>query len=431
MKKRIFALYKHPLISGSMVIFLGSILSGFLNFLFNLFMSRNLSLPDYGTLVSFISLMTLVTLPAGSITPTIVNFAASYFARNKLSMVRSLFIKLGKASFLTGIAIIVILMLLKENINLFFNIYDDFLILLLGIAIFISFIGVVNYALLQAKLSFNFISFINFLSSLLKLILGIILVFSGFTVYGAMASIIFSSLIPYLISFIPLRFIFLKNTSTHNLKIKTLFSYGTPAAIVLIGMSSLINADIILVKHFFNPTEAGLYAGLSLVGKVIFFFSAPISSVMFPLIVQKHTKNESYHSIFRLSLLLIFGFSVAISLFYFLFPAFVINFFLKREAYLVIAPYLVYFAIFITIYSLISVLTYYFLSIKKTNIYIPITLTALAQIILIYFFHDTFLHVISISIAVSTLLLVGFLLYYQKLSPLSWGNTIFGKKMKV
>ena len=428
MKKKISAFYKHPLISGSMIIFLGSILSSFLNFLFNLFMSRNLSLPDYGTLVSFISLMTLVTLPAGSVTPTIVNFAASYFAKNKLSMVRGLFIKVGKASFFTGIAIIIILILLKENINLFFNIYDDLLIILLGVAILISFISVVNNALLQAKLSFNFIAFINFLSSLLKLILGIILVFSGFTVYGAMMSIILSSLIPYLISFIPLRFLFLKNTSTHNLKIKTLFSYGTPAAIVLIGMSSLINADIILVKHFFNPTEAGLYAGLSLVGKVIFFFSAPISSVMFPLIVQKHTKKENYHSIFRLSLLLIFIFSVAISLFYFLFPEFVIKFFLNREAYLTIAPYLVYFAIFITIYSLISVLTYYFLSIKKTNIYMPIILAALAQIILIYFFHNTFLQVISVSIVVSTLLLVSFLFYYQKLSPFLWNNIFFGKK---
>lgn len=430
MKKRIFALYKHPLISGSMVIFLGSQLSSFLNFLFNLFMSRNLSLPDYGTLVSFISFMTLVILPAGSITPTIVNFAASYFAKNKLNMAQTLFIKLGKTTFLTGIMIIIILMLLKENINLFFNIYDDFLILLLGIAILISFVSVVNNAFLQAKLAFNFIALINFLSSLLKLILGIVLVFSGFTVYGAMASIILSSLIPYLISFIPLRFLFLKITAVDSLQIKTLFSYGTPAAIVLIGMSSLINADIILVKHFFSPAEAGLYAGLSLIGKVIFFFSAPISSVMFPLIVQKHTKNENYHSIFRLSLLLIFGFSIAISLFYFLFPEFVINFFLKREAYLAVAPYLVYFAVFITIYSLISVLTYYFLSIKKTNIYIPIGLAALAQIILIYFFHDTFLHIILISIAVSTLLLAVFLLYYQRVSPLSFKTVSLVKKIK-
>lgn len=428
MKKTIVALYKHPLISGSMIIFIGSILSSFLNFLFNLFMSRNLSLPDYGTLISFISLMTLVALPAGSITPTIVNFAASYFAKNKLSMVKGLFLKLAKVSLFSGIAIIIILILLKEHINAFFNIYDDLLILLLGVTILISFISVVNNALLQAKLAFNFISFINFLSSLLKLILGIIFVFSGFAVYGAMMSLIFSALIPYLISFIPLRFVFLKNTVSSNVQIKTMISYGAPAAIILIGMSSLINADIILVKHFFSPSEAGLYAGLSLIGKVIFFFSSPISSVMFPLIVQKHTKKENYHSIFRLSLLLIFTFSAAISTFYFLFPEFVVNFFLKREAYLVIVPYLAYFAIYITIYSLISVLTYYFLSIKKTNIYIPITLTALAQIILIYLFHNTFLQVIGISIGVSFLLLISFLVYYQKLSSFSW-NKIFLKKI--
>lgn len=418
MKKKINKLYKHPLVSGSAIIFIGSLGSSFLNFLFNLFMSRNLSLPDYGTLVSFISLLTIASLPAGSVIPTIVRFAGSYFANNKLDMVSGLFIKVGKTFFLGGFSVIIIIILIKKNISYFFNINNDFIIMLLGLSILISFISVINNALLQAKLSFSFIAFINFLSSLSKLILGVIFVFLGFAVNGAMISMILSSLIPYILSFVPLRFLLCKKTKTPNIQIKKLFAYGAPSALALVGMSLLINSDIVLVKHFYSPSEAGLYAGLSLIGKVIFFFSSPISSVMFPLIVHRHTKNENYRSIFMLSFFLTFLFSAGISFFYFLFPNFVIGFFLKREAYLVIAPYLVYFAIFITIYSLISVLIYYFLSIKKTIIYIPITIAALLQIILICVFHKTFFDVIMASIIASCLLLAWFLLYYLNLLSL-------------
>ena len=53
---------------------------------------------------------------------------------------------------------------------------------------------------------------------------------------------------------------------------------------------------LILVKHFFSPHDAGIYAGLSLIGRVIFFFSAPIASVMFPVIVQKYARKENYEN---------------------------------------------------------------------------------------------------------------------------------------
>ena len=69
MKAKIVQFSQHPLISLSAVIFTGSLIASFFNFLFNLFMSRNLSVPEYGDLTSLISLITLAIMPAGALLP--------------------------------------------------------------------------------------------------------------------------------------------------------------------------------------------------------------------------------------------------------------------------------------------------------------------------------------------------------------------------
>ena len=42
------------------------------------------------------------------------------------------------------------------------------------------------------------------------------------------------------------------------------------------------NLDIILVKHFFPPIEAGVYAAVALVGRVVYMLSWSVVSSMFP-----------------------------------------------------------------------------------------------------------------------------------------------------
>ena len=167
------------------------------------------------------------------------------------------------------------------------------------------------------------------------------------------------------------------------------------------------------MKHFFDPVQAGIYATLSLVGRVIFFFSAPIGTVMFPLIVQKHAKEENYNSVFIFSLLLVFFASVILTILYFLFPEFVLHFFSNKEEAISAAPFVGLFGIYITLYSMLSICTNFYLSIGKTKVFIPVLFGALLQAVLIWIYHATFLHVIIISLGITSLLLVLLLLYYR------------------
>ena len=405
-------LIKHELIAGAGFLFVASLFGSVFNFFFNLFMSRSLSVSDYGVLASLISIITLSMVVAGAVVPTIIRFAGSYFAKEELHMVRGLFFNVGRFSFSLGIFVFFIFLIFWQRIGGFFNINDKHLIILVGFVVFLIFIGVINGALLQAKLAFRFIALTNLLSTFLKLFLGITLVFLGFSVIGALWAILLASLIPYLLSFIPLRFILKKHVSAPKIQIGTLLAYGAPAAIASFSLMSLITTDIILVKHFFDPSRAGIYAGLSLIGRVIFFFSAPVGAVMFPLVVQKHTRKEDYQSILKLSVLLILLPSIALTIFYFIFPEFTIRFFLKNEEYISAALYLGFFGIFVGLFSLLSVFTNFYLSIKKTNIFIPLVTGAIIQAALIWIWHESFWQIIIISTITTFLLLISFIIYY-------------------
>jgi O-antigen/teichoic acid export membrane protein len=179
-----------------------------------------------------------------------------------------------------------------------------------------------------------------------------------------------------------------------------------------VGLISFISTDIILVKHFFDPTQAGLYAGLSLIGRIIFFVSAPIGTVMFPIIVQKHTKGDSFSNTFKMALGLVLIPSLLLSLFYLFYPTFSILFFLKRPEYLSISPLLGLFGFYITFYNVLYLFANFYLSIKKTFIYIPILTGALLQILLITIYHQSFIQIIMISFVLVLLLVIGFLVYY-------------------
>jgi O-antigen/teichoic acid export membrane protein len=355
-------------------------------------MSRNLSVSEYGVLASVLSLISLPSLVYSSLNPIIVNFAAGYFATNQYDYVHGLYQKINRIAIWVGGAFFIIFTIFSGNIAAFFHIESARnLLLLAGIMVFLGFISVVNTSLLQAKLSFHFLALINFLNGFLKFLFGVFFIFLGTGVFGGISGILLTGIIVYLISFLPIRFVFSKKAHIPSIPMVELTKYALPTTLAFLSLTSFITTDILFVKHFYHSKDAGLYAGLSLIGKVIFFFSAPIGLAMFPLIVQKRAKKENYYS---------------------LFPAFSIQFFLKNKEYLSIAPLIWIYGVYMTIYSLLSVITNYFLSIKKTKIAIPLSIGAVLQALCLWYYHTDFIQVILISLVIVVILLLILFIYY-------------------
>lgn len=404
----------HELISGSLYIFVGSLISNILALLFNLFLARSLTAVDYGTYASLISAIILVGIPAQSIIMVVVRFATNYLSSGQTDKA----VKLYKTTFgftlVIAVLLIFIFTVFSFPIKNFLHIDSILLVIFSGVIVAVSYLSIANTAFLQSLFKFTFISITLVIGGVVKLFVGLLLIILGFKVFGGFFAIFTMYLMLLLLGFIPLKFVFKKNKMNASISIREIIIYALPTGITIFALTSLTSIDIILVKHFFSSSLAGLYAGVSLIGKAIFYFTGPITMVMFPLLVKRHTKGENFNNLFYLTIVLVSISSIAITVFYFIFPKFIISLFLGGREYLNASSYLGLFGIFITLFSILNVFVNFFLSLKKTFISLFVVSGALLQIFLILFIHNNFFQVIYISIFVCSLLLFVLLLYYAK-----------------
>ncbi|PIY94092.1 MAG: hypothetical protein COY68_03670 [Candidatus Levybacteria bacterium CG_4_10_14_0_8_um_filter_35_23] len=405
-------LIKSDLVSGSFYLFVGSMIGSAIAFILNLYFARSLSAIDYGIYASLLSLLTLGMVPSQSLSPAIVKFAADYFSVNDINSARAFYFKALKFLTICAAVFFIIFLIFSGAIGSFLKINDISVVIILGITIAVTYLTIVNQAYLQSLLKFKFISFNSTFNPVIRAVVGAGLVLLGFRVFGAVSGLLAATICTFILTFFPLQFMFkaLKQEGK-NISVGKITSFALPAFIAIFSLSSFISMDVILVKHFFSPQDAGLYGGLSLVGKVIFYFTGVVPGVMFPLLIKRHAKGEAFNNLFYLALALVLLPSIAITFFYFLFPSLSINIFLGYR-YLSIAPFLGLFGIYITVFSVSNLCVNFFLSLNKTKIYVPVLVASIVQILLIFFFHTSFYQVIGISLITLSALLIVLIVYY-------------------
>lgn len=406
------SIFSSQLIKGSAILLIGSTVVNFGSYIYQLLMGRMLGPENYGVLTSLIALLYLLIIPSQTILTVVVKFTTAYRAKKKFAKILSLLISLSKNFAIAGIIFFLIFILGRNFIAGFLNIYETFPLILTSTLFLTSLLITINNGILQGYLKFTFLSINGIFSVLLKVGLAYLLVKMGFTVNGAVLALISASFLPYLASFYPLRFLWnYKSQEVRKIDWGKIREYATPVLIATLGMTSLYSTDIILVKHFFNSLDAGFYAALAMMGKIVFFASVAIGTVMFPLVSEKFETGQKVHHLLFESLLLVFLSSVIITAAYFFRPEFVISL-LYGSKYFAIAQNLGFFAIFITLYSLSNILLQFFLSIGRTCVAAFPMGGAIFQVILIWFFHASIRQVITVSFVVTALLLACLLLYY-------------------
>ena len=104
------------LVAGSAILFIGTMIANFGNYLYHLLMGRMLGPKDYGALTSLISLAYLLSVISATFLTTAVKFVTKYKVKNQFSKIFNLFLGLIKIFGLVGIFLIIVFFILKEKI---------------------------------------------------------------------------------------------------------------------------------------------------------------------------------------------------------------------------------------------------------------------------------------------------------------------------
>jgi len=329
--------------------------------------------------------MMIVFIAFSPLQLTLTRFFSEYIAKKKFSILYSVFKKIIKRIFFFSILLLVVFILFKSFIASFFKI-NSLYILIIGLVITFSLFSPPFFSFIQSLQKFKLLSFLSIISSSVKLILGTVLMFLGWKVVGGLLGLLGSSLVILIVFLIMFGKIFKKEELP--VKLLPIYKYFLPVSLAMISFTILTNIDIILVKHFFSPQEAGYYSIAQMIGKVVLFLPSALAIVIFPKSTQAYVKNEHSFSYLYKSLTIAGICGGVVSILCFLFPDFVLEI-ITGKANPVSRKLVSMFSLAMAFYSLVWITINFLLAVNNLKFVKYLVCVALLESCFIYFFHFT------------------------------------------
>ncbi|HLD25132.1 MAG TPA: oligosaccharide flippase family protein [Patescibacteria group bacterium] len=413
MKKKVLGFIRlisaHSVVRNSIVVMGGSMVANVLAYLYHLIVGRILGPQGYGELAALLSLFYILNVPSTVVQTILTKFFSILKATDKLGEAKYLFFRslwmILSLSFI-GLGAVA---LSVDAVAGFLHIESKANFYWLYIIFALYFVGMVPLSFLAAYQRFFAQSALTALGMSLRLVFAVFA--APFGVALTLISNILANIITFIAYLVPLRFLFKTQARVLTLSRSRTIGYSVPTLVTTLAIAALYNQDVLLVKHFFSPTQAGIYSSLSVLGKVIFYASSAITFVLFPVISERKELKHGHTRLVGAALLFVAGLSSILTLFYFLFPTFVVRV-LYGSSFDEAIPYVGLFGVFISLFTLDNILFSICLAIEKVKVWMIGLTAAIVQFALIWTYHTSLQTVIIANCIVAGVLLIALLVYY-------------------
>jgi len=331
-------------------------------------MGRMLGPAQYGEMAAILSLLTIVAVGGGVVMTTTMYYSGEMYGRGNIAGIKKLAQIFSKFVFMMSIFFFLLGIILARPIANFFSIEHVVPVIIAFASFIFGFVILVNKGILQGTQRFVAFSLIGILEMVLRVFLAVIFVKIGLALSGAIAAAVIATALAYLATYWPLSKLWhnikAEDTTDFHFDRHEVTAYTTPVLITTLLLAIILNLDVILVKHYFPTDQAGLYAAVSTVGKIILYLTAPIISVMFPMILEKKSRGQKHFKMLLFSLGLTVIGAVLVLAVYSAAPTAVVRI-LYGSGFIELSYLLPQLGIFILFYTLINLLANYFLAVKN------------------------------------------------------------------
>jgi O-antigen/teichoic acid export membrane protein len=395
---------KSQLLGGSLTLLAGSGLVGVTNLIYNVVTARLLGPAGFAHATAVYTILMLMS----GITLSFQVVCAKYVAKTTSPEERAgVFATLHQRSWIAGVVIGLLLFLFEQPLAAYLNLPDATLLTMLavGTAFYVP-LGV-RRGYIQGIHAFGPLAVNFMLEGLVRLGGAFLLIELGMGVKGAVLASVLAVVVAYFAA-LPSP---LASLSLRGIQIS--FGEGLQAIVFFSGQTVINNFDIVLVKHFFPPAEAGFYAAIALVGRLVNMCAWSVVNTMFPVSARASNKTGSDEPegspVLFTSLLLVFLILSVLILCLWLVPSFLWKTLFGAHFdlgnYGALAPLLILYAITAGIYSLSSVIITYEMSRKIANTsWLQLAFSG-AMALGIYILHQTLHQVIMIQLVLMVVLL--------------------------
>ncbi len=273
------------ILNGSIILLIGSIAVSLANFGYNIGVARMLGPSDFShaaAAVTILMLISAITLAFQLVCTKLIARAEAVEAK------AAVFQHLMRRAWVIGFGLGVFMLLTAGVLTTYLRLSSPWIIILLAVGLTIYVPLGVKRGGLQGTCRFRGLAWNMAAEAVAKFGLALVLIAMGFGVLGAVAAISASVILAF---FLPdqareLRGPAVAGPTEH-------VGEGRQAIVFFVGQVIISNIDILMVKHFFRPDDAGLYAAIALVGRLLYFAAWSVVSAMFPVSAEK---KETGHS---------------------------------------------------------------------------------------------------------------------------------------
>jgi O-antigen/teichoic acid export membrane protein len=372
------------------------------NYLYNLILGRYLGpekFADAAILITFLLVLSFVAMTFQLVTAKFSVLFEDNVFYNFIS-------KMFKSSTIVGVILGLVVVLFSTQLQTFFRTTTSSMFVIFGLGIPFYFLMSVNRGIFQGKKELMSLS-ITYQGEMISRLLITFLLFWLLEIESSiLISIgIFFSFIFALFPFKLRNFSFFKSINLEAPQKKLVRNFFIITAFYELTQIIINNSDILLVKHYFNPVDAGLYASLALIGRVVYFIAWMFVMLLLPTVIQLKKDGKDTVPILLKYVSYIAAIASLIIVSCFFFPQQIISILFGSD-YVSIAPLLWKYALATGVFAVSNIFAYYYLSLDN---YIPVVLSGLFgmfQVVFIVFFHDSLEQVVHVQIATMILLMI-------------------------
>ena len=374
---------KDKFLRGSAFLFAAMIVASMFGYLFQVSMGRMLSVEAFGEMNALMSLMILFGIPFGTLLNFFARETAIYSMTGGRDIIRSLHWFGHTRLCLVIIPIIFLLSFFTPDIGDYLNVSFDKILLIFG-CVFMAGLVTVNTGIIQGMQYFRSLSFICAGASVFKFVFAVIFVWLGWGVYGALGGLLATNLTILGFS----QYIILHTLPQKNNPFIFSFNkiYKYVGALFLANgfMGLMTQVDVVMVKHYFPPMEAGLYASASVIGKAVMYLPGTIVMALFPMVAANQAAGHSSTSILAKAVGMTLVLSGGGAFFLYFFSDFIVKF-IFGERYLSAVPIMTVFGIAMLPMSLCLLFMNFLLAQSKTRFIGFMAVATILEIVGIHF----------------------------------------------
>lgn len=374
------------------VVFSGNFIGNFLNLLFQLLIAHKLSPSDFAAFNSLLSIFMLIFMPLSSLQFVVAKYCAEYKALAQGSKLSFLITDFIRKSVILAVSFFIIFWFASGHILNALKINSPASGYLLAAVIALACLTPVFLGAIQGLEFFGRLSLTLVVTGIFKLVIAVVFIVLGCRIAGALGALFISNAVNIFLFYFFLRHFISFKAAKENINYQEVLGYALPVTLSSFCFIALVNMDMILVKYFFTPQEAGVYALSQMAGKIFLFLPSAISIVMFPRVSGLNASNSDTTHTLKRSLFYAAALCVIACFVYNLFPSFILRI-LTGKAFAESVALGRFFSLSMSLFSLLFVLTTYFLSIKNLRFIKYLVLSVVFQFLGIILFHKSLFQV--------------------------------------